>query len=76
MSVAYYCPACKQPQALYANVAAPGPDRSVYVTCPDCQAVAVHHPHPCQVESLREWARRVVAVDVEVVCAAVRQGTV
>ena len=71
----YLCPGCFTSQALYPNVVAPGPDHSVHVICPDCASVAVHYPIPVQVEPLREWARRVVAVDVEVVCAAVRQGT-
>ena len=70
MSTAWTCPKCFVGQALYPNVVADARD-GIYVQCPGCGAVAVHHPHPSTAKALRKWARRVVAADVEMVCRAV-----
>ena len=67
---AWTCPNCFVGQALYPNVVAPSPD-GLYVQCPDCDAIAIHHPHPSTAKALRDWAERVVSADVESVCRQV-----
>ena len=68
---AWTCPKCFVGQALYCNVVAPGPDNGLYVQCPGCEAIAIHHVHPSAVKALQAWAERVVAADVELVCREV-----
>ena len=70
---AWTCPACFVGQALYPNVVAPGTDNSLFVQCPDCEAVAIHNVHPSAVKALRAWAERVVADDVELACRMFEQ---
>ena len=65
MSVAYYCPACLTSQALYPNILGPAPASGVFVACPSCHEVAVHHPHPKLADDLRTWAAVSAEVDVQ-----------
>lgn len=69
---AWTCPNCFVGQALHPNVLAPSPD-GVFVACPDCSAIAIHHPHPSTVRALREWAQRVVSADVDWACRMFEQ---
>lgn len=66
MSLVYTCPEprCFSTQAVYPNVLGPAPSSGVFVACPACGSVAVHHPHPSCARALREWAQRVVEVEV------------
>ena len=66
MSVAYTCRGCFTTQALYPNLSACGPWPWVFVTCPDCNAVALHHTHPSVAEMTRTWASICAEVDVQV----------
>ena len=64
MTLTYHCPGCFTSQALYPNVMAPAPDTGVWVQCPDCEAVALHHTHPSVAEMTRTWASIAAEVDV------------
>ena len=65
MSCAYTCPACLSCQALYPNIMGPAPVSGVFVACPSCHEVAVHHPHPKLADDLRTWAAVSAEVDVQ-----------
>lgn len=64
MSVAYTCPYCFRPQALYPNVLSPAPAEGVYVVCPECGRVAVHRAPPSLEDDLRVWAQITAEVEV------------
>ena len=61
----FLCPGCFTDQALYPNVTAPAPQTGVWVICPDCNAVALHHAHPSVAEMTRTWASICAEVDVQ-----------
>ena len=64
MSLVYTCPRCLTSQALVPNIMAPAPD-GIYVECPACGAVAVHHPGPHALPLLQTWAGINAEVDVQ-----------
>ncbi len=61
----FTCPACMTSQLPYPNVMSPAPVTGVFVACPDCEAVAVHHPRPADARKLRTWAAVSAEVDVQ-----------
>jgi hypothetical protein len=76
MSLVYTCPQprCFTVQAVYPNVLGPAPVDGIFVACPNCQSVAVHHPHPSCAEAVRGWAARVVEVEVAMFRGQLDQG--